>query len=370
MATVDKVVDQAPADMAPVDPNVIVPRHVQEAARLAEAYYNTAPETEAETAAKAEAARVAAEAAQNNSPPAAENRPLEPQPQDQSLPQPTKEQLQDDTWAGRYNSMKGRWESSQRTVGSLQQQLIDLGDELGRVNALLSRAGVPTAPAAADVQPQRGHDHNKLITDADRDTYGEELLDTVTRAARGAIEPELTQLRADNEQLKKRVISDDQRVLRTQLAQAVPNWSAIQKSPEFGNWLRLPNVYTGELRGNMLRTAYGSANAQQVIALFQDFVKEVQATGGNVPSDQRQQQQHLAPARNPAMNLEELAAPGRAKPAGGDTQTPADKPIYTRADISRFYADSRKGLYAGREAEYNRTQADLTAAQREGRIRG
>jgi hypothetical protein len=49
---------------------------------------------------------------------------------------------------------------------------------------------------------------------------------------------------------------------------------------------------------------------------------------------------------------------------------PADKPIYSRADIAKFYDDKRRGLYAGRNADADNFEADLTAAQREGRIRG
>lgn len=356
MATQETVVDQKPVDLAPVDPNVIVPKHVADAAKLAESYYNTAPATETPPQ----------EQLPQETPPQ-EHPPQDQQPpQHQDIQQPSKDDLQNDTWAGRYNSMKGRWEGVSRQVGSLQQQLIEAGDEIGRLNALISRAGVQTAPSA-DQQPQSQPVHNKLITDADRETYGDEFLETVARTARGAVEPELESLRTQNQELKKRVVSDDQRVLRTELARLVPNWSAIQKSAQWNSWLHLPNVYTGQVRGEMLRAAYAAADAPKVIALFQDFVKEVQATGGQVPSTQRQEQPS-AP-RTPALDLETLAAPGRARPAGGDTQAPADKPSYTRQQIAANYADRRRGLYNGRETAWAQLDADMIAAGREGRIR-
>jgi hypothetical protein len=116
-----------------------------------------------------------------------------------------------------------------------------------------------------------------------------------------------------------------------------------------------------------------------VVAIFKDFVTEVRATGGVVPGTQpaaQQQVQDQQQSRQAAVNLETLAAPGRARPAGGDTpNTPAEKPTYTRQQIAQFYADKRRaiqgqGPYAGRDQEAARIEADIMAAQMEGRVRG
>jgi hypothetical protein len=48
---------------------------------------------------------------------------------------------------------------------------------------------------------------------------------------------------------------------------------------------------------------------------------------------------------------------------------PTDKPIYTRPQIKTLYEQHRRGAYLGREAEWTRIEADIFAAQREGRIR-
>ena len=49
---------------------------------------------------------------------------------------------------------------------------------------------------------------------------------------------------------------------------------------------------------------------------------------------------------------------------------PSGKPVYTHAQIAELYARHRKDAYAGREAEWNRIEADIFAAQREGRVQG
>lgn len=374
MATVDKIVDQVqnPNEVL-ADPNVIEPRHVREARELAESYYQP-PAPTPEQIAAAEAAAIAT-AAHTSDPPNAEAQAAEAaaraaavQPTTHAVPVPTTQDLQDDSWAGRYNSMRGRWEGSQRQLGSLQEQLVQAGDEIGRLNALLARGGVDPR-----TQPQNTpSNHGNVITEADRDTYGEELIETMARVAKGTVQPELDRLTAENAELKKRTITSDQKDLRQKLQTAVPNWTAIQASDGWKSWLRLPNVYTGVLRGNMLKAAYDAADASQVIALFKDFVSEVQATGGNVPTNSRQEQQaQPAPQRQAAVALEDLAAPGRAKPASGnDPAGSADKPIITRAYISDHYRKSRQGYYTGRQAEYAAAEAAIQAATREGRIQG
>ncbi|MBA1993630.1 hypothetical protein, partial [Escherichia coli] len=92
--------------------------------------------------------------------------------------------------------------------------------------------------------PHTATPHEKLITTQDVDNYGTELIDVVQRAAREAVAPELDVLRNENSELKKRVITTDKRTLRETLTQQVPNWTEINRSPEFLHWLSLRNIYT------------------------------------------------------------------------------------------------------------------------------
>jgi hypothetical protein len=361
----ETTVDQKVPQNNDPDPNVHMPQHVRDAAKRAEAFYDppvkTPEEIAAETAA-AEAARVTAEQE------AARLANQQPDPNQQRQP-PQNQDISEDSWQQRFLSMQGRWKASQTEVGRLQEQLVQVGDELGRATELLARAGVQGRAPAAGQDAPRGQTHGNLITDQDRETYGDDMIDLASRVAKAAVAPELEALRSENEALKKSQISNDQKALRVQLSRDVPNWRAIQSDPRWVQYLNLRNVYTNEVRGKMLKAAWDAADASRTIAIFQDFIKEVQATGGQLPSATRTQPAQPAP-REAALDLETLAAPGRARPASGDNQVPAEKPSYTRADISKFYADSRKGLYAGRQAEYDRIQNDLSAAQREGRIRG
>jgi hypothetical protein len=121
----------------------------------------------------------------------------------------------------------------------------------------------------------------------------------------------------------------------------------------------------------MLNVAYQAANAPQVKAFFDGFIRDEAVTGNEdlAPQLERQSETPAAPQRQAAVPLASLAAPGRAKPASGDTPGPADKPTFTRTQISKFYSDVRKGIYAGREADKNAMEKQIFAAQNDGRVR-
>lgn len=119
----------------------------------------------------------------------------------------------------------------------------------------------------------------------------------------------------------------------------------------------------------MLDAAYQAADAPRVLAFFTGFVNDEAIAAGNVaPAPTPEPPQ--AP-RQAAVPLERLAAPGRARPAGGSDapNVPADKPTFTRKQISVFYNDVRRGAYAGREAEKAAREREIFSAQNEGRVR-
>jgi hypothetical protein len=356
----------------PIDPNVVVPAHVRAAAEAAEAAHREAytqahdPATEAQQAAAAEAerARQAEAAAQTTQ----QVDPVTQQPvqQDQHPPmRPEDQNVSAEEWRHRFLSMKGRYDKATQTIGSMEQQMTELGQELVRTqNMLTSRQAAPVQ------QPNSDTVHNNLITEEDRANYGDELIDLARRAAMSTVNPELEQLREENRKLTQRVQNTGKRELFMALDQKLPEWRQINQDQRFKLWLRLPNVYTGQIRGNMLKAAVDGAEAPKVLALFKDFLAEAAATGQLVQASTTEQQPQLAAPHTPAMSLEQLAAPGRARPASGDSQVPSEKPFYSRADISKFFDEKRRGLWANRIKEAQDFENDLTAAQREGRIRG
>ncbi len=284
-----------------------------------------------------------------SAPPPQADTTVQSQPQPQPQPQP-QQPAEANEWERRYRSMKGRFEQSQATIANLQENMAALGDQLSRA--------VSTPQPQEPVQP--------LLTDKDRETYGPDLIDFVTRAARAAVEPELQQVQSTNQHVLQRVETNSVERVYERLAEEVPNWQAINTSPAFMQWCNLPDLYSGEIRRNLLGKALRAANAPRVIAFFRGFLAENPAAG---PQSQPPAAQPQAP-RQPAVPLATLVAPGRPNPASGNqVQADAEKPIFTRAQVAWFYSHAGMQHYAGREAERKADEAALFAAQREGRVR-
>ena len=341
-----------PDTLPPVDTAVSVPESVRRAAAEAEARHKAAYQTPDPVVSGETPAPVVDPATATVADPAAPAPDAAPAPV--AAPPPVAAPQGEVDWEARYNSMKGRFDQSQRTIGSMQGQMSELGDELVRTQSLLTPR-----------QPPQQQQPARLLTDQERADYGTELIEVVQKAALEAVAPEITTLKQQNQQLRQKVAQQDQQGIFAALDQAVPNWREINESDRFKAWCRLPDLYSGVLRGRLLNDAFRAGQAPRVAQFFRGFLTEEVATG--------QQSVTLPSAveRTAAVPLETLAAPGRAKPATGadSTGAPADKPIITRQQIAAFYDQVRKGAYAGRDADKARDEAIIFAAQREGRTR-
>jgi hypothetical protein len=116
-----------------------------------------------------------------------------------------------------------------------------------------------------------------------------------------------------------------------------------------------------------LNAAFQRNDAQRVAAFFKGFISDEAATNpaGLQPANSVTSVGNTT--QPPKVSLEQFAAPGRAKTAAASA--PAEKPVISRADISKFYADVQAGRYRGREQEKERFEALIFEASRDGRIR-
>jgi hypothetical protein len=255
--------------------------------------------------------------------------------------------------------MHGRYNASQKTIGEMQEQMTQLGNELLHLQRMPPQSRQQSPPPLPEAP--------SYLTQDDVQNYGNELIDVTQRAALHAIAPHLMNLEQQNAELQARLAKDTRRILDQQVELAVPNYREIDRDPRWHRWLLGVDVLSGRVRQQLLNEAISSASAPRVISFFKGFLNEEAATGHN---DSASYSHQPAAPREAAIPLSSLAAPGRARPAtGGDASLPPDRPIYTRAQIAQLYSAHRKGAYVGREAEWQRQDADIIAAGREGRIR-
>jgi len=365
MATQEVIRDQPARPQAPVDENVIVPAHVRQAAeRAAEIHAQAYPQ---EQPAESEAQEISPQPdpeAQEISPQPDPAAAPEPQPDDEPPESPSREEIQNNPYAARYNSMKGRYDKSQKIIEAMQTQMAQLGDELQRTQALITQ---PRPEPRREPPPEP----TRHLTPQDEETFGTDFIDVARRAALDAIasSPDVTALKRENQALKQRVNRSGQLTVNQILDQEVPDWRALSATPQFQSWVHSRDIYSGVVRKKMLDAAYQAADAPRVAAFFKGFLNEGQATGYTDPAPQPEQPVRSPPPRQAAVPLTSLAAPGRARTAAGGSSVPADKPVFTRQQIADFYSPAVRKSYEGRETERRQHEEQLYAAQREGRIR-
>jgi hypothetical protein len=345
----DVVVDQKPVEKLPYNPDDIPPAVKARAAAVDALYSQNG---------SSQAAPVPAEPKPEQLPLELET-PVAQAPAVHSTPAPAApEDESPEDWKRRYLRMQGQFNASQKTIGEMQEQMTQLGNELLQAQRHAVR------PQA---QPPQPAPPPAYLTEKDVQDYGHDLVDFAQRAAVHAVAPHLQSLEAQNAELQQRLAREARRNLDQAVELAVPNYREIDRDPRWHRWLLGVDVFSGRVRQQLLDEAISAAAAPRVISFFNGFLREEQATGHLEPESYSRQ---AAAPREPALPLASLAAPGRARPAtGGDASVPPDRPVYTRALIKQLYEQHRRGAYLGRETEWARQESDIISAGREGRIR-
>ncbi len=284
------------------------------------------------------------------------------QPKAEAKPEPKAEAKSepkgdDDNWERRYNAMKGRYDRS-------QEQIKDLSSQIQNLQTMIASLQVQTPS-----QPLPELQAERLITEDEERDYGQDFLKVVGKKAKEELAPIIKAYESKIAELEKKVqgvnsvvAQDSHAKLMSTLDEKLPTWRDLNTNEEFLSWLRLPDPFSGVIRHEMLKAAYAAGNASRVLAFFNGFLAE-EAAVAPAKSDPDVPTEKVA-----KVPLAKLAAPGRAKTAAGNS-APAEKPIFTRAQIAAFYAEVAAGKYRGKDAEKSKLEAQLFEAQREGRIR-
>lgn len=342
------------------DPNLKIPAAVRAAAARSEELFNTFKDAPAEGEAPQGEGTVTAQGNADLDPAALAATPVDGSqtpPTDVKPTDAAAEPEGEGTWEHKYKSLHGRYVRSQEQLRDLSSQVQGLQNVIATL-----QAAAPAAAPAPTAEPER------LITPEEVNDYGEDFLKVVGKKAREEVSPLINELRSENARLKQQlegfngfVQQDAHQKLLNTLDEKQPKWREMNTNQEFLDWLGLPDPYSGVIRHDMLKAAYAQGNANRVLAFFNGFLAEeaVVAPAGAEPD--------AGTVVVPKVPLQNLAAPGRAKSAAATA--PAEKPIFTRAQIAGFYSDVAAGKYRGRDADKASAEAMIFEAQREGRIR-
>jgi hypothetical protein len=311
---------------------VAIPRKVQEAAERAEALHKefyespaVEPQTDPETL----------------TPTPTENL----QPQEQAIAQPTTadappneqpdEHKKDDQWEHRYKVLEGKYRAEVPRISAdnreLRQKLDALTEELEKVK---TQGSVPLS---------------SLISQEDREKYGDELLDVMKRSAQEQVSSKDVEIQA----LRKQLESVSLNTAKTaelgffeRLGQLVPDWNTVNSEDEFLKWLDEYDEFTGRTRQELLSDAEQARDADRTARFFNSW-KATQKN--NVAISQSKLESQLAPDSNRV-----------SKP-------PTGKRFFTRPEIADFYAAARRGEINAKDMIA--MEAEIHAATLDNRVR-
>lgn len=273
------------------------------------------------------------------------------QPQDQ----------QPDNFEHKYNVLRGKYD---KEVPQLHGQLRDMQARQAHLESLIAQMNAPREQEQQPAAPQQTF--NKLSPE-EVEEYGEDLIDVIRRAAVEAVGNQIAELQGKVENIHQQVGGVTQVVGETKrekvfakLDQQVENWRELNRSPEFLEWLRETDPYSGNQRGVMLRKAFDSAEADRVIAFFKGFLNEHAAVSPSQSAGSHK--------GKPNVDANRLVAPGKTRANKVSAGAQDDKRFYTEQEINDFYKAVSRGDYRKKPEEKDKQERDIFRALNEGRV--
>lgn len=254
-----------------------------------------------------------------------------------------------ENFEARFHSLRGKYDAE---VPRLAQQV---REQTAAIQTLIAE-NQTLKHRTEQVQQQ------PLVTDADKQAFGDDLVDMVDRVAKQnsqAVEYRLEQLKRENEQLKGQIGNVNEQVavgvkdrFLQQLTAAVPDWQAVNTDHGFLVWLGETDPVYGLPRQAGLTNAYDQLDAARTARIFETY---------------KQLSGQSTPAKTPRQELQSQVAPTRSRNTATPATDTATTRIWTQAEIAAFYSDQRRGNLTDDAAA--RMELELQAAVTEGRVR-
>lgn len=257
--------------------------------------------------------------------------PAEP-PKDEPKAEPKTETKDALYWEHRFNVIRGKYDTE---VPALRKENEQLKQQLADASKA-SDAPKQSLPGVSDEELARY-----------KEEYGDDLVSLMMRLSGSQQQQPNTEIAQRLERLESEKQEDAEARFWIGLKQAVPKYREINSEPGFLQFLSQFDPQTGKQYQQALSQAQQSLDAKGVADVFKLYLNQAKPT----------QQQRQVP--------DEQVEPRTTK-AAPTPQAQGGK-LWTGADITQFYRDKTAGRYSADEAQ--RLEADIFAAQREGRVR-
>ncbi len=273
--------------------------------------------------------------------------PAEPTPVE-TKPAPTEPVVAEETWQQKYKTLKGMYDAE---VPRLHADLRELKSQVDSL-----RKAAETKPA----EPVKPATQEKLVTDADVEEFGKDLIEVQRKVARevaAEFRGELDAMKAENEKLREQLTATGTQVseasFEQRLHRLVPDFEAVNADPKWIEWL---NEVDPLLRGPRMTVAQGAFNRGDAegIAHYVSLFKATLAP--TTPAE---------PTPSKAEELERQVQPNRT---GSPTAPVQQGRIYKDADIQRMFIKSADLSAKGQMDEARKLEAEIDLAYKENRV--
>ena len=274
-----------------------------------------------------------------------QTQPAEPKPVEPT-PTPTEPVVAEEKWEQKYKTLKGMYDAEVPRLHA------DLRDLKAQVDSL--RKASETKP----VEPAKPAAQTKLVTDADVEAFGQDLIEVQRKVARevaSEFRGELDAMRAENEKLREQLTSTGTQVseasFEQRLYRMVPDFEAVNADPKWIAWLNEVDPLLRAPRSSVAQQAFNRGDAEGVahyVAMFK---------------------QTVAPVEQKADKTEELER--QLQPNRGATSAPTASPkgkVYTNADIEKMFRKAADLGTKGQTDAAKKLEAEIDAAYMEGRV--
>lgn len=251
----------------------------------------------------------------------------------------------------KYATLRGKYDAE---VPRLHQQVKELTDQMNAIRE--------EAQAAKKAEAEKPKEKVSYVTDADREEYGDDLIDFQRRVAK-----EVSQDYEERFEQQSRVIQDLQSKISNtdnqvgevgftqKLNALVPEFDQLDSDERWVAWLNEIDPMTRGPRRDQAQAAFNSGDAEAVahyVSLFRGSVEPV----ANGKSDRQTE-------------LEKQVTPSRSASTVASKSSNNSSKIYSEKELDRGWTKIRDLNSQGKYDDAEKLEAELTVAYMEGRVK-
>ena len=256
-----------------------------------------------------------------------------------------------DTFKQKYSTLKGKYDAE---VPRLHQQVRELTEQMNAIRK--------NAEAVKKAEAEKPKEKVSYVTDADREEYGDDLIDFQRRVAKEQAqeyEGRFEQQAKVIEELREQVSNTGSQVGEVGFTQKlnvlVPGFDQLDNDERWVAWLNEVDPMTRGPRRDQAQAAFNSGDAEAVahyVSLFRGSVEPI----ANGKSDRQTE-------------LEKQVAPNRSASSTATRSVGKDAKIYSANELTKSWNKIRTLNTDGKYDDAAKLEAELTLAYMEGRVK-